>query len=93
MDHKLVEKITKLVLERMGLDGKQSQYTMSLSEDEMLEWSSLNVNRYTASKTCEENNQYAVPLTGDEVEDWARCHLVMKEPSAYINKVKFTKYC
>lgn len=102
MDKELVEKITKLVLERMGLTQTQTGNTVPLSDVEILEWSSLSLSKPIDSKSRAGKGLYAIPLSEDEVEDWAqqsqlysfsRGSVVTKELSMDANKVKFTKYC
>lgn len=98
MDKELVEKITRLVLERMSLVENPTKG--SLSDDEIEEWNSFHV-AGNVKITHEENLQYLVPLSEREVADWSSFTLMNSgsgvfengnDAHTYTNKVKFTRY-
>ncbi|PLT32702.1 hypothetical protein [Bacillus sp. V5-8f] len=92
MDKELVERITRLVLER--LVNTEDQYTVSLDDNELEDWNSLHLGNPSEAKS---HNGYLKPLSDAEVEDWARCthsysysvHSKYKENG---NKARFIKY-
>lgn len=98
MDKELVERITRLVLERMGLVENPTKGT--LSEDEIKEWNSFH-DACIVNHTHKENTQYLVSLSDSEVSDWSNITLMNSvsgvfengnNAHTYSNKVKFTRY-
>ncbi|KEF39208.1 hypothetical protein M670_01599 [Schinkia azotoformans MEV2011] len=87
MDKELVEKITRLVLERMSLVENPTKG--KLGDDEIKEWNSFH-DAGVVNHTHKENIQYLVPLSDSEVSDWS--NITLNNAHTYSNKVKFTRY-
>lgn len=99
MDKELVEKITRLVLERMSFIENPTNGT--LSDDEIKEWNSFHVGG-NVNQTFKGNTQYLVPLSDSEVTDWSNFTLMNSvsgsvfengnNTHSHSNKVKFSRY-
>ncbi|MFE8700877.1 hypothetical protein ACFYKX_09640 [Cytobacillus sp. FJAT-54145] len=93
MDKKLVEEITRLVLERINDYEKQPQYTLPLNESELSDWNHLHSHKREGSTS----SQYSTPLSEEELKDWGRISSFSKElvdkreTSGQTNKVRFSK--
>ncbi|NSL51050.1 hypothetical protein [Calidifontibacillus erzurumensis] len=97
MERELVEKITKLVLERLGVE--EFSTIKPLSAGEIKEWESFHRDKLVYENCCNSNYKYTVPLSETELNEWVKISEGNPYKSEFnscngmvTKKVKFSKY-
>ncbi|WP_096200125.1 hypothetical protein [Bacillus sp. FJAT-45350] len=93
MNKELVERITRLVLERLDISNNPS--VLPLSEDEVKHWNSLSLLEKEQGQSKKRTAQTLTPLSSEEVDAWGKIthhYRPSKNGNEETEKVRFLSY-